>query len=80
MKLKDLHNHTHFSFDSEAGIDELCIRAIDMGLDTIAITNHFDYDCIKKKLYEEYDGFGDTDEIEAAKERYKGKLRILRGI
>ncbi len=80
MKLKDLHNHTHFSFDSEAGIDELCMKAIDMGLDTIAITNHFDYDCIKKKLYEEYDGFGDTDEIEAAKERYKGKLRILRGI
>lgn len=80
MIIKDLHNHTHFSFDSEAKIDDLCLNAIDKGLDTIAITNHFDYDCIKKGLYEEYDGFGDSDEIMQAKEKYKDKLRILRGI
>ncbi len=80
LKLKDLHNHTEFSFDSEAKLDDLCKAAINRGLDAIAVTNHLDLDCIRKGMYDPYDGVSDSADIFRAAEKYNGDIRVIRGL
>lgn len=78
--LADLHTHTHFSPDSNADIDEMCLAAIRQGLAVIAFTDHFD-------MWESPDQFGSTydadaarAEILSAKARYSDRLCVLYGI
>ena len=77
--LVDYHLHTNNSFDGTQTIDELCKAAISLGLDEVAVTDHMD-------IFEgkSYGYILDCDktftDIEYAKEKYKGKLTIKRGI
>ena len=41
--LSDYHIHTYFSDDSQCPMKEIVQRAILMGLDDIAFTEHVDY-------------------------------------
>ena len=59
----DGHNHTcHFSPDADQSIDELCASAKKLGLDRIAVTEHYDADFPDSELNWEF-GF---DEYAAA--------------
>lgn len=79
MPYADLHTHTHFSFDSQADLRENCRAARAMGLDAIAVTNHFDFDGILDGIYPTYLPHADRAEIEAVREEFPD-LRILHGI
>jgi predicted metal-dependent phosphoesterase TrpH len=46
----DLHVHTNFSKDGESSVEEILIRAEEVGLDVIAITDHDSIEGAKKAL------------------------------
>lgn len=81
MYLCDLHMHSSLSVDGKEKIDDICKTAIDIGLETIALTEHFETSS---------EGPGDghyfqneeriAKEMEQAQERYKDKLEVLYGI
>jgi histidinol-phosphatase (PHP family) len=78
--LFDYHLHSQFSADSQMTMDELCQAAVEIGLDEIAITDHHDIDykdntiefLINKKEY--------LTAIEKVQQKYRGKLKIKKGI
>lgn len=75
----DSHNHTNCSFDSNCKIDDLCAAAIKKGIEGIVISDHCDIEYYKEdNIYENIKkSFNDSL---AAKEKYKGKLKVLAGV
>ena len=79
--LVDYHIHTNHSIDGEMTIDEVCRKAISLGIKEIAFTDHIDLDWPDP----EFD-FASIDieqyilEIDQSKAKYKGQLRIKTGI
>lgn len=80
--LCDTHTHTHFSFDGakHATVDALCRAAIARGITDLAITDHCDVNGEQEGFYRLYDHAAAWEEMTAAKERYRGKLHLARGI
>ena len=80
MILSDYHMHTEFSGDSIENIDDLVRYAIDMGLEEIAITDHFEYDMegITGKWILDLKKY--TEKIEEIKERYSKEIKIKLGV
>ncbi len=94
--LLDCHTHTHNSPDADnKSVADLCRRAVEMGLDTLAVTDH----CEANRFYgmeyynavpqpdNEYDTYDFRDyflksmaENTEAKEIFKGKLNVVCGI
>ncbi len=62
----DLHIHSLYSEDTNADPEEMVLRAIELKLDGIAFTEHYSYAA--------------SGHSEALKEKYKGTLRIFRGV
>ncbi|MFN3740483.1 MAG: PHP domain-containing protein [Thermodesulfovibrionales bacterium] len=62
----DLHVHSKLSGDSDSEPEEIIERAIKIGLDGIAFTEHYSYEA--------------SEPVEIFKEKYKGKILILRGV
>lgn len=81
MFLTDCHTHTWYSADARCSVDELCRAACDRGLQTVAVTDHFDY---------AMDGRGDAfwarrenrraAELSRTQKDWAGRLEVLRGI
>jgi len=92
MFLSDLHTHTWLSIDGDESVEALCAAAVAQGLSAIAITDHWDgfLPGIRDAGYAPH--FMDSrdfwalhgaklkPEIDAARERYDGKLRIVYGV
>lgn len=79
MILRDLHIHTLYS-DGKNTPEEVVLAAIEKGMTTVGFSDHsytaFDESyCIKKENTDKY-----IREINALKEKYKGKIEILLGI
>lgn len=75
----DCHTHTENSPDSQCRIDDLCLSAIQKGINGISITDHADTP--------EWDIFNIPERISSsnqqtleAAEKYSGKLEIFTGI
>lgn len=62
----DLHVHSKLSGDSTTEPEEIIERAIEMGLDGIAFTEHYSYEA--------------SEPVESLKEKYKGDILIFRGV
>lgn len=83
--LCDLHIHSNNSFDAVSSVDEICKKAIDLGIGTIAITDHCEAEFINKFKNCEFGNFNKlipqsiSDTVQAI-EKYKGKLKIIRGL
>ncbi len=85
MPLSDMHTHSHYSFDAKSSVDAMCRAAIDRGLYALAVTDHCEAPFIRFGADCE---FGCFDELiprsfadaSAARERYRGQLRVLRGM
>lgn len=79
MDLVDFHIHTTLSCDGHCTIDEVCRKAIEIGLEAICFTEHFDLDPNDPGYgflnYEEY-----SSRLEEARQRYASYLMILKGI
>lgn len=79
MIIRDLHVHTTYS-DGKDSPEEVVLSAIEKGISTIGFSDHsythFDESyCMGKERVEEY-----IKEINALKEKYRGKIEILCGI
>lgn len=80
MFLADYHTHTRYSFDSTEDPNALCEKAIEKGLNSIAITDHFDCDFDEFEYPIVFDTQKRKAEICELKERYKGNLDVIYGI
>lgn len=90
MNLIDCHTHTQFSMDSEADINEMINRAIELGLKAYAITDHCECNCwFTEDHYENtenFDYFNYAEDFEnslnavtALKEKYGSELNLICG-
>lgn len=80
----DLHLHSSHSGDSDAPMETIILRGMELGLDTMCFTEHHDID-----YPDSADSPGDifllnTDsylyDLARLKEKYQGKLRLLFGV
>lgn len=76
----DSHTHSNYSFDATQSVEELCISAINKGLKCIALTDHYDIDCILDGLYPDYDAASAKAEVDRCREIYGDRLDIIFGI
>lgn len=83
--LCDLHTHSNNSFDAENSVFEMCQKAMDIGIQTIAITDHMETPEISLK---EKSQFGDlmkqinksVKDVDECKVKFKNQLQILKGV
>lgn len=82
MALIECHFHNRISFDCEpsATLDAMCDAAIQAGVGTLALTNHYELDAILARRLTPPDYDAEEAELLAAREKYAGRLTILRGI
>ena len=74
----DCHTHTVNS-DGAHSVDEMCISAIEKGVDGITITDHADMHIYNESnVYEKIKN--SMRDIEEAQEKYSDKLKIFKGI
>lgn len=78
----DMHTHSVFSHDGAADsfVMALCNRAVELGFTDIAITDHCDTDGEKEGIYPAYDRDAAWTSMTEAKEFFRGRLNVLRGI
>lgn len=85
MKICDIHTHSSNSFDAENTVEEMCNSACNKGLFALAITDHCEAPEILLGSESEYGDFNklipkSNYETSILQDRYKGKIKILRGI
>lgn len=85
MKICDLHTHSKNSFDAQNSVADMCQTAIEKGFYAIAITDHCEAQMYNDGELEEYGDFristeASYNDICKAKEKYIGKLKVLKGI
>ncbi len=83
--LCDMHTHSHHSFDAKNSVDEMCRAAIGRGLAAMAVTDHCEAPFIRFGADCEFGCFDEQIPASfaaatAARERYAGRLRVLRGM
>lgn len=81
MLTADYHVHTDFSSDSQAPMEHMVERAIQLGLSKICFTDHMDYDYPLVSnlnfIFNPAEYFKKTNEL---KQHYYNKIEILTGI
>lgn len=75
----DMHIHTAFSADCETPIEVVIDSAIDKGLQTIAITDHIDYEYHNGMTFE-FDPNTYHEKIAELQESYRERIEILKGV
>jgi histidinol-phosphatase (PHP family) len=80
LRLKvDSHLHSTYSCDAKSTVDEMCLFAIELGLEVICFTEHMDLNPVDDGLnYFRYEEYART--IHQSQEKYSGKLEILMGV
>ncbi|MFZ5944412.1 MAG: histidinol-phosphatase HisJ family protein [Bacillota bacterium] len=77
--LADYHVHTNNSFDSVVSMDAYCRKAIEIGLQEVVFTEHFDLNPLDEGLglfdFSKY-----SQEIEQCRQRYAKSLVIKKGL
>lgn len=78
--LPDYHVHTKFSIDGTIPMEEMCERAIALGMEEIAFTDHVDYDAPydPPELAIDYETYLET--FTKLREKYLGRLRLTLGV
>lgn len=79
----DCHMHTNYSSDSQEPMEEQIKGSIDAGLKGICITDHMDLyypDIEDMNMTFMYDIDSNYKDIDLFRDRYSGKLEILKGI
>ena len=75
----DLHVHSNMSPDSREAIDDICLKSMELGLKTIAISDHYEFYWPERK--HPVFNFKNVEEeqriIEKARIRYNGEINIL---
>jgi histidinol-phosphatase (PHP family) len=77
--LIDYHIHTSFSCDSRLDPHEVCTRAIALGIEEIAFTEHLDFDPLDEG-YGHYDYAAISESILSLRDSFRDRLTIRKGI
>ncbi len=82
--MHDCHTHSLYSEDVDkqrgSSIDAMAARALEIGLASIAITDHLEIDNVGSPLHEPLDSDGIRRDVMAAKEKYAGRLNVIYGV
>lgn len=73
----DYHVHSYYSDDSQCPMEDMVIKAIAIGLDEIAFTDHVDYG-VKTDLNCSYEAY--FEEIKSMRKKYGKQITIRAGI
>ena len=76
----DFHMHTGFSADTDVAPEAMIEQAIALGLKTICVTDHEDYDFPKEGGTFEVDAKAYLSKMRQLQETYKKQLEILIGV
>ncbi|MCW4020164.1 MAG: histidinol-phosphatase HisJ family protein [Candidatus Bathyarchaeota archaeon] len=77
--LVDYHVHSTHSYDTRFSLFEMCKKATDIGVAEIGFSEHKDFDPVHPSL-EHFDYERYTMDINKARELFKGRLVIRKGI
>lgn len=82
--MHDCHTHSKYSGDVDpikgATVDMMAQRAIKLGLESLAITDHLEIHQFFGTIFPPLDNDGIKKDVFAAKEKYGGKLNIIYGV
>lgn len=76
----DYHTHTGFSDDCAYGMDEMIEAAIAQGIETLAITDHYDPDYPTLDMPFELDFDKYIPALKRAAKRYENQIQIAKGV
>lgn len=80
----DCHLHSSFSGDSDTPMEEMVLRGISQGLETMCFTEHQDFEYPDREGLDGKIFLLDTDpylyDLARLKEKYAGKIRLLFGV
>lgn len=80
----DNHTHSYYSCDvpNDVGssVRQICLKALELGLEGVAITDHFDIDGVRDGHFAPLDHEAVFKEVMAAKEEFQGQLDVCFGI
>ncbi len=75
----DMHVHTRFSIDSSVEMEQYCLSAQQLGVNTICFTDHLDSNSNDEGyLYYDIDAYFES--FEEIKDKYGDRLTLLSGI
>jgi histidinol-phosphatase (PHP family) len=84
MQIHETHCHSLYSGDVDktrgASIDALCARACELGLGSVAVTDHLEIDQTMGNIFPPLDNEGIRRDVTAAKEKYSGKTEVVYGV
>jgi histidinol-phosphatase (PHP family) len=80
MIKSDYHIHSSFSGDSQENLERIVERAIQLGLEEIAITDHYDFDVPEAGTNFIFDVSTYVKRISELKEKYRKELAIKIGV
>jgi len=76
----DYHLHTNFSDDSKNVMEDVVLKALELGLDEICITDHVEYKTLSQTAVSQVIDYPSYfAEIQRLNEKYRGKLVIKTG-
>ncbi|NLO49371.1 MAG: histidinol-phosphatase HisJ family protein [Clostridiales bacterium] len=79
MIINDMHVHTRYSIDSGTGMEQYCINAVQLGINTICFTDHLDSNINDDGfMYYNIDAY--FKEFEETKAKYDNRLMLLSGL
>ena len=76
----DYHTHSNYSIDGKASMDAMIERAIKLGLEEYAITDHIDFGYPHPKIIGPYDISDIVIAMETARAEYAGRIKVLVGV
>lgn len=76
----DYHTHSSFSDDCSTPMMDMIESAWRLGINEIAVTDHYDPDYAEQIIPFELDIPGYHKALNEAKEKYKDKIKVLKGI
>jgi len=77
--LLDYHVHSTYSGDGKASVEQMCERAVELHITEIAFTEHLDHNPVDVS-YGNFDVDSFCAQIDGARARFDGRLRILKGV
>lgn len=84
-KISDSHTHSSNSVDADNTVDEMCQRALELGLYSLTITDHCESNIYDDPQHSEFGDFSrripqSAEDIVQAQKKYEGRLRLYCGL
>jgi histidinol-phosphatase (PHP family) len=76
----DYHTHSSFSADSDEPLEAMVNKAVSLGIEEYAVTDHYDPNYRNEAFNFGLDLEGYTNELERVAKKYSSKIKLLKGI